>query len=332
MLGKTGLPALAVVVLATLVVLPAMKLAVILSALFGARLSHPPRWLAWVFGCLDHLSPWAMLEVFLLGSFVAYTRIRSMAAIEVGTAMYALGGAMLALVAVDATLDREAIWQELAPDRERGSSRCDARRLLGCHECGKVARSEHGDRCPRCLHVLHRRKTNSLARAWAFALTALVLYIPANVFPAMTIEQTGRRRAHTILNGVYELAHDHMWPLALLVLLASVVVPVMKLVSLGVMLVMTHRRSGVGLVARTRLFRFVRAVGRWSMIDIFMLASLVGVVRFGAISTVLPGTGAVAFCAVVISTMLATEMFDPRLMWDAGGIDDETLLPEAAPS
>jgi paraquat-inducible protein A len=135
----------------------------------------------------------------------------------------------------------------------------------------------------------------------------------------MTVTRLGRSGSTTILNGVVELARSHLWPLALLVLLASVVIPISKLVSLGAMLVMTGRRSASLLRGRTRLFRVVKFVGRWSMIDIFMLSILVGVVHLGALATILPGPGAAAFCAVVILTMIATEIFDPRLMWDAGG-------------
>ena len=154
-------------------------------------------------------------------------------------------------------------------------------------------------------------------------LTAALLYIPANILPVMTVQRFGRGAPSTILGGVVELAEARMWPLALLVLLASVVVPMVKLVSMAVMLVMTQRGSAAGLRGRTRMFRFVHAIGRWSMIDIFMLATLVGVVRLGFISTILPGLGAGAFCAVVIATMLATEMFDPRWMWDAAGLPGE---------
>jgi paraquat-inducible protein A len=133
----------------------------------------------------------------------------------------------------------------------------------------------------------------------------------------MTVKRLGRGGPTTILHGVVELAKDHLWPLAVLVLFASIIIPVVKLLSLLVMLVMTRLGLHARLVARTRLFRFVKMIGRWSMIDIFTLAVLVGVVRFGAIASVTPGLGAAAFCAVVLITMAATELFDPRLMWDA---------------
>jgi paraquat-inducible protein A len=334
MLRERGLPGLAIVVLLTLVLMPAVKIAVELTVLFGVRAEHPPRWLPWVFGWLERIAPWSMVEVFLLGSFVAYTRLRALADVAVGPAIFALGGVMLSMVATDGTLDREAIWEDLeakgtrldraTPHTARPRASSPSLRILGCHTCGRVVHAEEREACPRCGHHLFFRKAGgNLGGVWAMLLTAALLYIPANILPVMTVQRFGRGAPSTILGGVVELAEAHMWPLALLVLLASVVVPMVKLVSMAVMLVMTQRGSAAGLKGRTRMFRFVHAIGRWSMIDIFMLATLVGVVRLGFISTILPGLGAGAFCAVVIVTMLATEMFDPRWMWDAAGLPGE---------
>lgn len=135
----------------------------------------------------------------------------------------------------------------------------------------------------------------------------------------MTVSRFGRGGPRTILGGVIELANDHLWPLAIIVFLASVAVPLLKLAVLVVVLVMTQRRSDKGLLARLRMYRFVRSVGRWSMIDVFMLTLLVGLVRMGFIAKVLPEGGALAFAAVVVLTMMATEAMDPRVMWDAAG-------------
>jgi paraquat-inducible protein A len=321
-----GLLALGIVVVATVVIMPAIKLAIELIVVFGVALTRTPRWLGWLFGWLEHVSPWAMIEVFLLGALVAYSRLEAMAAVDVGLAGVALCGTMLAIVAIDGTLDRESIWQtleakspHLAPERlsmlPAPGVTAD---LIGCTECRRVEHAEEGDRCVRCHHHLAVRK-GGLGRVWALLVGAALLYIPANVLPVMTVKRLGKGGPTTILHGVVELAQSHLWPLAALVLVASVIVPIFKLVSLVVMLVMTHRRSPKMLRGRTTLFRLVKFVGRWSMIDIFMLSVLVGVVRFGRIATVLPGMGAVAFCSVVILTMLATEMFDPRHMWDVGG-------------
>jgi paraquat-inducible protein A len=324
-----GLVLLAAAVFVTLVLMPAAKLIVELAALFGICLARPPRLLAWAFGWLEHISPWAMVEVFLLGSMVAYSRLRALAHVDLGLASLALGGAMLANVAVDATLDREVIWQALdagrpGPKQDRRSTFATSKRLIGCSECRHVAREDEGAPCPRCGHHLSVRK-GSLEAACALLLGAALLYIPANVLPVMTVKRLGKGGPTTILHGVVELAQDRLWPLAILVLLASIVIPIFKLLSLAAMLVMTRRRSSSFLKARTRLFRFVRFIGRWSMIDIFMLSILVGVVQFGSLASVLPGMGAIAFCAVVLTTMGVTELFDPRRMWDAAGQEEEAF-------
>jgi paraquat-inducible protein A len=148
-------------------------------------------------------------------------------------------------------------------------------------------------------------------------VAALVLYIPANVYPVLTVVRLGAGQPSTILGGVRELIEADMWPLAALVFFASVAVPVLKLIGLGVLLISTHCGTAWALRDRTVLYRIVDAIGRWSMIDIFMESILVALVQFGAIATIEPGFGAISFCGVVILTIFAAEAFDPRSMWDA---------------
>jgi paraquat-inducible protein A len=332
-LREQGFVLLAVAVFATLVLFPVAKLGVELIVVLGLYASRVPRALAWLFGWVELLSPWAMVEVFLLGLLVAYSRLKDLAHVEAGLASLALGGTVLATVGIDALVDREAIWRALearmphtphATAQDEAADPRDARALaesrspIACSDCHCVARSEPGAPCPRCGHRLSSRK-GRLDRVWALSITSALLYVPANLLPVMTVKRMGKGEPTTILNGVIELAKNHLVPLALLVLVASIIVPVVKLVSLFVMLAMTHLRSAKLLRRRTQLFRLIKFVGRWSMIDVFMLSVLVGVVRFGSIAMVRPELGAMAFCAVVLLTMWATEAFDPRLMWDAAG-------------
>jgi paraquat-inducible protein A len=333
LLGRHGLSEVGGLVLFTLVVAPALKLTILLLALLGERSPHPPRWIGWLFGWLERLGPWAMIDVFLLGVLVAYTRLRAIAHVEVGPSIIALAGVMLTMVAADASLDHHAIWEALdrhgahglVPTRAHGA-------LIGCRACGLVSRSQDGAACARCRHRLSRRKSNSLVRTGALALAAAALYIPANALPIMTVTRLGRGGPHTILSGVIALFRDNLWPLGVIVLLASVVVPLVKLVAITVMLVATHRRSTVGLVRRTRLFRVIATIGRWSMIDIFALTTLVALVRMGFLANVLPGDGAIAFAGVVVLTMLSTESFDPRLMWDVARRPGFRAIPVAVHS
>ena len=200
--------------------------------------------------------------------------------------------------------------------------------LASCHDCGLLVRparaSHHADvRCPRCGARVHGRKTNSLARTWALVIAAYILYVPANLFPVMSVTSLGKVQEDTILSGVYYLVTHGMWPLALVVFVASFVVPLAKLIVLTALLISVHRRSSWRLADRTQLYRVTEAVGRWSMVDIYVVTILVALVRLGALASIEAGLGAVFFGGVVVVTMLAAETFDPRLIWDAAEKQNE---------
>ena len=189
-----------------------------------------------------------------------------------------------------------------------------------CHDCGLLCRlpgpGTHGARCARCGAELHLRKPGSLERTWALVIAAALCYVPANVFPVMMVTSFGQVASDTIFSGVvYFLTHG-MWPLAVIVFVASIFVPVLKLASLTFLLISVQRRSSWRPVERTRLYRITEAIGRWSMVDIFAITILVALVRLGNLATIDAGPGAVFFGAVVVITMLAAESFDPRLIWD----------------
>jgi paraquat-inducible protein A len=320
-LFEQGLWPLAGLVLLTTIVAPALKLGAIAYVLVGLMLRRPPPGLALVFGWLERLRPWSMIEVYLLGVFVAYVKLAAIATIEIGAACYALAILMLVMVSIDGTLSPELVWRAIV---NRGLVRRPAAPgggpLLLCETCGLVAPAPAGNAaCPRCGAHRHFRKPESVTRAWALVITALVLYVPANIFPVMTVVTFGKGEADTILSGVKSLFLAGMWPLALLVFFASITVPVLKIIGLIFLLVTTSRGSRWRLRDRTLLYRIVESVGRWSMIDIFMLSILAGLVQLGSIATIQPGVGAVSFAAVVILTMFAAAAFDPRLMWDAAG-------------
>jgi paraquat-inducible protein A len=193
-------------------------------------------------------------------------------------------------------------------------------RSINCTICDLiVGEAATGQHCPRCGATLRPRKARSIQRTLAFVLAGYLLYIPANTLTVLTTVQFGREEHNTILSGVLELIRNDLWPLAVIVFTASIVLPLIKLFGLTWMLVATRRGSDRFLVTRTRLYRSIDAIGRWSNIDIFSVAVLVAILQFGSLTAVHAGGGLVAFAAVVIITMLATMVFDPRLMWDAGG-------------
>jgi paraquat-inducible protein A len=174
-----------------------------------------------------------------------------------------------------------------------------------------------GFRCPRCGGVVWRRKPESIQRTWALVIAAAVFYLPANVFPVLTVELMGKGEPDTILSGVIELIDSGMWEVAALIFFASIMVPSLKLVGLSYLLISVQRRSRSRPRERTRLYRLAEGIGRWSMIDMFMVSIVAALVQLGAVATINPGLGAVCFAAVVVITMAAAANFDPRLIWDA---------------
>ena len=200
--------------------------------------------------------------------------------------------------------------------------------LWGCACCGMVSQVAPSDedtpRCPRCLFALHERKPYSLQRTVAYLVAAVLLYIPANVLPVMGTASVLGKYEHTILGGIVELWHSGSGELAAIVFIASIGVPILKIAALALLVVTAHRRSRWRQLERARLYRLLETVGHWSMLDVFVVVILVGMVRFGAFASVRPEAGLLAFGAVVIATMLAAASFDPRLIWPE---DDEAPAP-----
>jgi paraquat-inducible protein A len=177
--------------------------------------------------------------------------------------------------------------------------------------------------CPRCGSILHSRKPNSLSRCWALLIAAVILLIPANLKPITITAALGHTQADTIMSGVIYFIHSDMWPIALVIFVASVFVPLLKLCLLTLLLISVQRQWRWRPRERTRLYRLTELIGRWSMVDVYVVTILVALVKLGAIARVDAGPGAVYFAAVVILTMFAAESFDPRLIWDALENDHE---------
>ena len=171
--------------------------------------------------------------------------------------------------------------------------------------------------CARCGAGLASRRPNSIQRTWALAIAAAICYVPANLLPVLTTQTLASSRSDTILSGVAALYTSGSWPLALIVLIASVMIPLGKLAALAYLLLGVQRGSANGARDRTRLYRLIELIGRWSMLDVFVVAFVVALIQFQPLMASQPGPGLPFFAAVVILTMLATTSFDPRLLWDA---------------
>lgn len=195
------------------------------------------------------------------------------------------------------------------------------RGLTSCHTCGLLSRlsGNEASHCPRCLARLHGRKPDSLSRTWALVVLAYVLYIPANLLPILESRALLTAESNTIMSGIVLFWEGGSWMIAALVFIASVVVPLTKLLALTWLLVSVQMKSRAKPYQRTQLYRMVEFIGRWSMLDIYVVALTVTLVQVGSLASIEVGPGALAFGAVVVITMFAARSFDPRLIWDAAG-------------
>jgi paraquat-inducible protein A len=194
-----------------------------------------------------------------------------------------------------------------------------ARGLARCPECAllmKPAASAAPGYCPRCGEAVTFRRRNAIQRTWAFLIAAAVLYVPANVLPVLTTTTLVSSESDTIMSGVVLLYATGSWPLALIVFIASVVIPIGKILALGYVLLTVQRGAVTNERARTRMYRTVELIGRWSMLDVFVDTFVVALVQLSPLMSVEPGPGVVYFMAVVVLTMFAAQSFDPRLIWD----------------
>lgn len=193
--------------------------------------------------------------------------------------------------------------------------------LVRCGSCDRLSRlvelpPGHRACCPRCRAVLAPRKPNSLARSWSFLVAAAICYVPANVYPVMVVAGPGGSESDTILSGVQAMFAAGWYVVGGLIFFASITVPILKILTLFGLLLSVQRRSSWRPRDRTRLYRIVEVVGRWSMLDMFVVSLTVALVQLGVVANVEPGIGASFFAAVVVLTMFAASSFDPRLIWD----------------
>lgn len=211
--------------------------------------------------------------------------------------------------------------------------------VLGCESCGLVSanllRGEDDaarvQRCPRCGHVLRARKPMSVQRTWACVIAAAVLYVPANALPIMTTVSALQREEHTLLGGILELWNDGSWGLSVIVFIASIAVPVLKIGVLGLLAWTVRYAPDWRRLERARLFRLIEAIGHWSMLDVYVVVLLAATIHFGPLASVTAGLGLLSFASVVVLTMLATYAFDPKLIWDGAPADSEIVAVETPP-
>jgi paraquat-inducible protein A len=205
--------------------------------------------------------------------------------------------------------------------RQAGLSRChDCAKLVKLDSCGTNSDQE----CPRCSAKVHLRKPNSLNRTWALVTAALIMLFPANILPIMEVSFLGDVERSTILDGILYFFDSGSYGIGIIILTASVLVPLFKVTGLILILLSLHFRWRSWLRHKTVMFRFICFIGRWSMLDIFVIAILSVLVKFGTLSTTTAAPAVTYFAGVVVLTMLAAATFDSRLLWDTCADDSKS--------
>lgn len=308
---------LAALVFITIVLMPLLEILGLLYLLFPYRLQRKLRGQISVFRWLVIIQPWSMLEIFALAVLVSLVKLAETAVIVPGVAMFAFFLVVAALTGAYIKIDRRQIWTWLY--RHNYFVEQSEEPVFDCPVCeASVGRTiiQREHRCPRCHARMHERIPYSVQKTTALLLASAILYVPANLLPIMSFTSFGVTRTDTIFSGVVALISEGSWWAAVVVFVASIVVPIAKLIVLTYLLWSVRR--GVALDARQQqtLFRSIEIVGRWSMVDVFVVTLMVALVQFGLFGHVEPHGAIVAFGGVVVLTMLATQTFDPRLLQD----------------
>jgi paraquat-inducible protein A len=318
--------AVALLVFVTAILAPAVEVVVMLYLLLPLRFGRVPAGFAAILPVVQEVKRWNMVEVFMLGLLVSLVKLSQFASVVPGPALWSFGGLTILMTAVAASFDPHEIWAR-ADKSGGGDIRKSARAptatefgLITCQACGMVsrpARTAGPGHCPRCHARLQLRKTDSAARCWVFLIASYILYVPANLLPILETSSLTGTQQDTIMSGIVSLWDSGSWGIAVIVFIASITVPFFKLIALTFLLISVRGRSAWRALQRARLYRLIRLVGRWSMLDIYVVAILTTLVQFRFLATVEVGPAAFPFGAVVVLTMFAATEFDPRLIWES---------------
>ena len=265
------------------------------------------------------IQPWLMVDVFLVGVLVALVKMSSLADISFELSFWAFCGYVILLLKTVVLVDKRWFWNQFSGGQATNfivlEEKAKGQGLLGCHFCGET-QTVDTKHCDRCGHSVYSRRPNSVNTTVALLVASLVMYIPANVFPIMQTTFLGSTDPSTIMGGVLLLWSLGSYPVALIILIASVVIPLAKVLALSWLCWQAYFPSNQQTEQKIKLYRITEFVGRWSMIDVFVVTILTSLVQMGNFMSILPGPAVLSFTAVIILTMLAAMTFDPKLLWD----------------
>jgi paraquat-inducible protein A len=322
------------------VIAPSVYIVVMLTVLMAINRTPVPSWIRPLLGLSEFSKSWSMVEVMMLGILVALVKIADLATVLPGIGMFAVFALILLLASISVSFDPREVWIRIpwadanakpalpgfafenpttVGDDFAKAATGGQLGLVACRTCSLLIAPpdvQKPGRCPRCGAKLALRHAKMFQRSWALLLAAAICYIPANLLPVMNTTTPGYEEKDTIISGVILLYETGSWPLALIVLIASVMIPLAKIIALAYLLLTIQFRRNRGRQERIRLYRLVEVVGRWSMLDVFVVTFVVALVQLQPLMSVEPGAGVLFFAAVVVLTMLAAENFDPRSLWD----------------
>ncbi len=333
-------------VVLTAVLIPFIKLALLFLVSLGISrrifIKHLPRMFRWY----AHFEEWGMTEVFLIGILVTVIKMNHTADISYETGFISFIGLSFAIVCCIFSLDKHYYWNMIerlngagenpGPPKQPASLRVLTGQpalhseIIQCHTCHKVLRYEEPEPgnalyCPRCEGTVHKRIPNSISTTWALVLSAVIFSFPANFLPIMQVDFLGTPDRSTIMDGIEYFFQTGSYGIGLIILTASILVPVFKVVGLILLLYSIHFNRWSRLTRKSIMFRFIGFIGRWSMLDIFVIALLCALVDFGFFTRITTAPAATFFTFVVLSTMFAAINFDPRLLWDITAPKDVML-------
>ncbi|AIJ09641.1 MULTISPECIES: membrane integrity-associated transporter subunit PqiA [Edwardsiella] len=263
---------------------------------------------------------WCMVEIFLAGVLVSFVKLMAYGDVGVGSSFWAYCLFCLLQVRAFQMVDRRLLWDDIAaPPPCDLPQRCGdtglRQGLRSCACCTAILPADQ-HQCPRCLTTGYARRRNSLQWTLALLVTALLLYIPANLLPIMVTQALGSKLTSTIMAGVILLWGEGSYPVAMVIFIASIMVPSLKILSIAWLCWASRHGTGRDSERMHVIYEIVEFVGRWSMIDVFVIAVLSSLVSMGRLMSIYPDIGAILFAAVVIITMISAMVFDPRLLWD----------------
>lgn len=332
---KYFLVALAVLCTAILIPLAKLLLLFIVSLCLSLRVRLRP--LAFLFRSYCHIEEWGMTEIFLIGILITVVKMNPTAAISYETGFFAFAGLTLLLVCSVCTLDRHDYWERIEKLQNRepptrgprplpdlsvrpGEQAIDCG-IVQCRTCHKIFPAEppdpgHISTCSRCGSTVHARTPDSIGATWALVISAFIFFFPANQLPIMQVDFLGSPQKSTIMDGITYFFETGSIGIGLVIFTASILVPVFKVVGLALLLYSIHFNRWSRLAEKSIMFRFIKFIGRWSMLDIFVIALLCSLVDFGFFTRINIAPAATPFMFVVLTTMFAAISFDPRLLWD----------------